>query len=290
MNDEARPVIVGVDGESSGWRALRWAVEESRIRGLPLRVVHAWRLPFLTPAESASEAARERIADVCRLPGQEILDQAGKLCADAGVGAELSLLEGSAADVLLSVSVEADQLVVGDHREGSSRWPRLGSVSSAVARRAVAPTTVVRGDGSSGHGRVVVGVDGSIGSERALRRAAVEADARGTELVALVAWQLREPALIDLQLPPVPSVEEVSAQAHGRLSDVVRRVLPGRTDVTVRVEHDAPADALIAAGASADLLVLGTRGLGGFSRLLLGSVSSPCVHRAPCPVQVVPDP
>lgn len=289
MNHEVRPIVVGVDGEASGWRALDWAIEEARMRGLPLRVVHVWRLPFLTPAESASDAARERLADACRLPGQEILDEAGKRCADAGVTGELSLLEGQPADALLSASAGADQLVVGDHRDGSSRWPRLGSVSSAVSRRAVVPTTVVRGDSASRHGRVVVGVDGSITSEHALRRAAVEADARGAELVALVAWQLREPALIDLQLPPVPSVEEVSAQARGRLTEVVRRVLPGRTDVQVRVEHDAPATALMSAAASADLLVVGTRGLGGFSRMLLGSVSSPCVHRAPCPVQVVPD-
>ena len=147
--------------------------------------------------------------------------------------------------------------------------------------------------------KLVVGVDGSPGGAKALRWAVAEARLRGVSLQLVHAWMvplidaLPEPWAIGL--PPVgPSDEEVyahlAAAAKAVLDDSLdqaRGQEPG-LDVEGELVEAHAAAALIAAAGDADLLVVGSRGRGGFAGLLLGSVSAECVHHAPCPVVVVP--
>lgn len=146
---------------------------------------------------------------------------------------------------------------------------------------------------------IVVGVDGSDHSQRALEWAAREAVAHGLPLSVLTvhqapvrAWGTTTPMV---QMPDVPGAgEELQAQAQQQATrDIADKALsslgedrPPKTDV--QVVTGLPADELIRASADADLLVVGTRGSGGFARLLLGSVSTQVVHHAHCPVVVVP--
>jgi nucleotide-binding universal stress UspA family protein len=140
-------------------------------------------------------------------------------------------------------------------------------------------------------GTIVVGVDGSDESKEALRWALGEARLRGARVVALRAWIY--PALAAGGLIPVTAdlVEQLSANEQKELAATVAEVA-GESDVEVEqvVVEDAPARALVAASEGADLLVVGTRGHGGFSGLLLGSVSQQCAHHASCPVVIVPPP
>jgi nucleotide-binding universal stress UspA family protein len=138
---------------------------------------------------------------------------------------------------------------------------------------------------------IVVGVDGSECGSKALEFAAAEAALRGARLRVVSAWRI--PAEVFAGgFVTVPGdtfdiyrvgAEEIVGQAVA----TVQRLQPGVECEGAALEGQ-PADVLIQQAAGAGLLVLGNRGLGGFSSLLLGSVSQQVVHHAPCPVVVVP--
>ncbi len=139
---------------------------------------------------------------------------------------------------------------------------------------------------------VVVGLDGSDGSLRALRFAAEEARLRGAKLRAVLAWEypltLYEGAAWAMaDAETMAEFERVARERLDRTLTSEQAALEG-VEVEREVVQGGPAPSLIDAAADADLLVVGTRGHGGFVGLLLGSVSQHCVHHAPCPVVVVP--
>lgn len=139
-------------------------------------------------------------------------------------------------------------------------------------------------------GRIVVGVDGSPGSESALHWAVREARLRGATVDVVHAWTY--PYIADVAYLSRASLDraEVEASAKEVLAETLHRVLGEATDVRVEevVSEGSAAHVLTETAKGADLLVVGTRGHGGFSGLLLGSVSQQAVHHAPCPVVVVP--
>jgi nucleotide-binding universal stress UspA family protein len=149
--------------------------------------------------------------------------------------------------------------------------------------------------------RIVVGVDGSAGAEKALHWACAEARLRGATLHVVHAWTVplieAIPDASMLGVPrPGPSDEEVYEHLRRAAEDVldscVRRGLADEdcAEVTLTQEllEGRPSRVLLESAGDADLLVVGSRGLGGFQGLLLGSVCAQCVHHAPCPVVIVP--
>lgn len=142
----------------------------------------------------------------------------------------------------------------------------------------------------AGWSTVVVGVDGSGASRSALRLAAEEAQAHGATLVALTAWQATPPIAGPTGRPPAMEIgDEPQDTVAGELSATVAEVLGAEVGaaVTTRVVEGQPAKALIDASGDADLVVVGTRGHGGFVGLLLGSTSQQVAAHAHCPVLVV---
>ena len=141
---------------------------------------------------------------------------------------------------------------------------------------------------------IVVGVDGSEGAKRALAWAADEARLRGAPLKVVLAWHWPAAALAGAAWSGVDSqlTDEFRKSARKRLDDLCAELAPRLEGVAVeRTVVEGPAAAcLIAAAAEADLLVVGTRGHGGFTDLLLGSVSQQCAHHSPCPIVIVPPP
>jgi nucleotide-binding universal stress UspA family protein len=146
--------------------------------------------------------------------------------------------------------------------------------------------------------KIVVGTDGSPSAQRAVRWALGEARLRGAALHIVHAWMvplveaLPEPWLL---ARPIGHTEEeledqLGAGAREFLAATVAeaKAAEPELDVIGELAEMRPAAALLAAARGADLLVVGSRGHGGFAGLLLGSVSSQCVHHAPCPVVVVP--
>lgn len=148
-------------------------------------------------------------------------------------------------------------------------------------------------------GTIVVGVDGSESSHEALRFAIAEGRLRSATLRAVHVWTMPifqaapDPFLLEVPSAPIDpgALEAVEAGARRVLDDAVDQVTRGK-DPGVEIERvfvEGPAAAgLIEEAAAADLLVVGTRGHGGFRGLLLGSVSQQCAHHAPCPIVIVP--
>jgi nucleotide-binding universal stress UspA family protein len=136
---------------------------------------------------------------------------------------------------------------------------------------------------------IVVGVDGSSGAAAALRFAAEEAELRGTTLRAVHAWTLPHVlAAGGLAPPPTPGlIEELDAQARRVLDEALEAIDDDGHPVERLVVQGSPALVLVAAAAGADLLVVGSRGHGGFAGLLLGSTSQQCALHARCPVVIV---
>jgi nucleotide-binding universal stress UspA family protein len=146
-------------------------------------------------------------------------------------------------------------------------------------------------DPQSGSGRIVVGVDGSYCSEEALRWALGQAQLTGQPVEAVISWS------IPVTYGGMGGSGAVAAldwegDATSTLKDTVAKAVdsPGADRVSQRVVAGHPAQVLLDAVADADLLVVGSRGLGGFKGMLLGSVSQEVVSRAPCPVVVIRTP
>jgi nucleotide-binding universal stress UspA family protein len=132
----------------------------------------------------------------------------------------------------------------------------------------------------------VVGVDGSDDSALALRWAAAAANAAGVPVRAVQSWI--HPRAAILPIAPVPvSAEQMDAQTHEAITAIVTDTLESTDAVTITVLRGSPAGALLGTVSPDSVLVLGSRGLGGFTGLLLGSVSQECVEYASCPVVVV---
>jgi nucleotide-binding universal stress UspA family protein len=137
---------------------------------------------------------------------------------------------------------------------------------------------------------IVVGVDGSGHSRKALERAAAEAVAHHAPLTVLVVHQ----AVRDVYGYPshyqedAPMTDKAREAAQAEVDEVLASLSAKPESVTVTAVHGLPAEVLIKASQDADLLVLGRRGMGGFARLRMGSVSSQVTHHAHCPVLVVP--
>ena len=148
-------------------------------------------------------------------------------------------------------------------------------------------------------GKIVLGVDGSPGAAQALEWAVAEAGFRKAALHVVHAWMV---PLIDA-MPEAwaigaPTIGPTDEEVYEHLAAAARKVLDEALDragaldpqleIVGELAEMRAAPALIAAAEDAELLVVGSRGRGGFSGLLLGSVSAQCVHHAPCPVVVVP--
>ena len=133
--------------------------------------------------------------------------------------------------------------------------------------------------------RIVVGVDGSAPAEKALEWAVAEATRSGGSLHLVSAW-LYPMAYSFAFTSTVPAVRHKAQETVDGAAARAREAAPALT-VTAEVMEQAAGPALVAAAADADLLVVGSRGIGGFEGLLLGSVSQYCARHAPCSVVVV---
>jgi nucleotide-binding universal stress UspA family protein len=139
-------------------------------------------------------------------------------------------------------------------------------------------------------GTIVVGVDGSGASIKALRYAVDEAKKTpGTEVRAVSAWHVPAGVYGSGWAPSDVDLDEFRKLAQAALDEGIRQADVGNSGVTVTpvLREGQPADVLCDEAEGSELLVVGTRGLGGFHGLLVGSVSQQCVHHASVPVVVI---
>jgi nucleotide-binding universal stress UspA family protein len=283
------PVLVGVDGSESSDAAVRWAADEARHVGVPLRILHAWVWPLyhvkLGPPPGAPPGAG------LRAQADRVLAHAAQLARETApsIRVETTLITGAAEAALLADAKKAQMLVVGHRGLDGFTGLLLGSVGVTVSAHAACPVVVVRGNPNP-NGDVVVGVDGSPQSHLALVTAFGEAARRGATLHAVHAWTLpirTEGDASDYEDVLVRGEREGLVLANREASDVGAD-FPGVTfEVTVG-DRSAGAE-LVAASAGAQLVVVGSRGVGGLKGLLLGSTAHALLHHAACPVLVARD-
>ena len=282
-------IVVGLDGSDESRSALRWAVAEAAIWDAELDVVHAWDLPFVIVPPPINLTYPADIEALERSAGALLDAEVEAVRVHTGPSprqVEKIIVRDTATRALLETAKGADLLVVGSRGHGGFTGLLLGSVSNQCVHHAPCPVTVVRETvDSSTHTRIVVGVDGSACGHEALTWAIAEAAARQQPLVALAAWSwLDQPGKFD----PDYGEKDVKAMAEAAVARALGEVRGGSDlDIEIRPVNDLPARALIEASSEASLLVVGSRGLGGFKGLLLGSVSNNTVHHAHCPVVVV---
>ncbi|GAA3721927.1 nucleotide-binding universal stress UspA family protein [Spinactinospora alkalitolerans] len=292
-----REIVAGVDGSGPAWAALEWAAAAAAGRGAALRIVYALSMPLV----------REPFGKAIRMaPTPEVAERGGAFLAAAAervgrahprlpVQTQVSAREPAPA--LLAAAEHAELAVVGSRGLGGLGSTFFGSVSLRVAAHAACPVVVIppeKKGGARGDRRdVVVGVDGSPASAAALRCALREAARIGADLVAV--HVLRAPE------PPGPLAPDADAESdrdrrtnaervEGYVHDFVARERPpgsGGVDVRVAVMEGHAAQALLEQSEGAALLVVGSRGHGGFLGLLLGSVSRAVLHHSAVPVMVV---
>ncbi|MFI9012327.1 universal stress protein [Actinosynnema sp. NPDC053489] len=279
------PIVVGVDGSDTAVEAAGWAAAEAARHRVPLKLVHAYVLPTHSYPELVLTGPEVQRA--FETQGRQWLDDVAGTVRAVAPEVETSLVVAPPTAALIAESRTARLVVVGSRGLGGFSGLLVGSVAVAVSTHGACPVVVVR-DPAPGDGPVVVGVDGSPVSEEAIAFAFEEASLRDAPLTAVLAWtdfQLDSPfgswATVDWS--------QVEADQRQLLAERLAGWQERYPDVRVdrRVVRGGPARALLQAARDARLLVVGSRGRGGFTGMLLGSTSQSLVYHATCPLAVV---
>ncbi|MET4539976.1 MULTISPECIES: universal stress protein [Micrococcaceae] len=303
-------IVVGVDGSEHGQCALVWAAREAERRQLPLHIVTAYSVPIF--AASGLDGGYATVDDsVIREGADAIVKQAMDKISGYAIDVDASVENGDAAGVLLDLSADAALLVFGSRGRGGFVGRLLGSVSSALPAHAKCPTVTVPlycadrlGENTEDkhikaeHAKagpravenvVAVGVDGSEQARVAVLEAAEQAQRMGAKLRVICAVPQYSGSLA--WVPAPLDRDALFADIRVQLDAGVAWLrshfpqLPIETDL----RDGSPVDVLVETSRSVELVVLGTRGRGGFAGMLLGSTSDGVLHHAKGPVLVVPD-
>ncbi|MEV0629240.1 universal stress protein [Nonomuraea wenchangensis] len=277
-------IVVGVDGSVAARAAVEWAAADALRTREPLRLVHAVdRTPY-----QIGRFPTPTLPDVLLREGRRILDEAVALVRERQpqVEVETREVEGAPALVLREEAEGASEIVVGSRGLGGFAGALLGSVSTHVAGHVRCPVVVVRAQRQPASGEIVVGVDDSPECRPALAYAFRQAELRGAKLRAVHAWQLPVHAFA----PEIAyDVDEIRAAQQQLLTGALESFREEHPAVEIIEETHSghPVDVLTAAGAQADLVVVGSHGRGAMGSALLGSVSRGVLHHARCAVAVV---
>lgn len=277
----SKPIAVATNDSPQSQAAVLWAAGRAARAGLPLVILHVVDDRWVAEPIPWTGELLER--------GEKLVETAaGRVRGTLPVEITTKVLEGGIADSLRKYSTQVSMLVVG------SGAPHLGGSLTdralQVAAAAKCPVAVIGIMGTDGGQGVVVGVDGSEEATQAVAFAAAEADREGQELTVVYAiWKpdkwVDSGALTETLAQRIEDEEQIvlSETASGLGEDypdlVVHRVLDTERE---------PAGALVHAAAGARLLVVGSRGRGGFKRLLLGSTAHAVLTHLPCPTVITP--
>ena len=291
MTSQSPRLLVGVDGTEGSVEALRWAAHEAARRSCPLQVMTCAVLPVAVEAgligsSSASGSAMDSIVGEYEAVNQRGVNLVRSFGLDIEVGGETVL--GAPTYALVGAAQPDDTIVIGATSHPGRLTEVLGSVATVVSHRAHCAVVVVHGTDrkDANVGRIAVGIDGSQCSEEALRWAIEEALRCDAELILVHGWTYPyqgpktgiTEARDDMKLDAMRTLE-----ASARL---VRDHAPTLRCHSI-ISEESPAKAIIDAAKEADMLVVGSRGHGGFSALLLGSVSRTVLQHSPVPVAVI---
>ncbi|WIY84153.1 universal stress protein [Propionimicrobium sp. PCR01-08-3] len=282
-------IVVGTDGSDRAYKAVSWAAERAIARGLPLLVVMVIPGPQVGRTFTAmNESFQEQFKGRCQQRLNAEVEQLRREYPEVDVSSEL--VEGYASYVLAQASKDAAQVVVGARGRGAPVSVKLlGGVSDAVTTHSHGPVAVITDESwENQNGPVIVGIDDSNEARAAARVAFEAADLRKVPLVVIHAWDyamIGTPWEYDIWDESMSQImDELTAQIKNVFADVQAQYPD--VEVDLRVIDSSPAQALIDASVDAGLVVVGSRGRGGFAGLLLGSTSKRVLREAHCPVIV----
>ncbi|MGY2746492.1 universal stress protein [Arthrobacter sp. UYCu723] len=277
-----KPIVVGINGSAGSEAALTWALQRAARLQLPVIAIHAVDDRWMSPDFQYQELIRES--------GMELLHKAAASASRQApdVKVEIQLRHGSAGAALREASKQASMVVVGVHDRHWMDGGPLTDRALQIVSASDSPVAVIPLKQGAAAGGVVVGVDGSEESSQAVQFAAAEADRGRDELTVVLGF--RSPARwVENRLPSSGLAETMVAENRIVLSESVAGLGDKYPDLVVhqRLEKDTePAKALVDIAAEARLLVAGSRGRGGFSRLVLGSTAHAVLLHVPCPTIV----
>ncbi len=273
-------IVIGMDGSDNAKGALRWAVEEADVHGATVHALLVWSYLDQQHVDPAAPFDPKYDASAAKATLGTWVSEA--------LGAEHQVELLVTCDLgprgLLEASDSADLLVLGARGRGGFQDLLLGSVTQRVVEAATRPVAVVRAPAPVRGGQVVVGVDGSASSVDALRWAAGEAKARDAELHVVHAWRLQVLAASPWVATAPDDIEGLSRQVLDQaMAD------PALTGVRAlgHLHHGGTGRVLVERSEEAALVVVGSRGQGRISSLILGSVTRQLLHHAACPVVVI---
>ncbi len=260
-------VVAGIDDSPAAEVAIRWAAAEAASRGAELHLVHAFIWPLFPVPLGASDMAPGLRAAADKIV-QGAVETAQKLEPTLTVRGVRT--DGFPAPVLISASMHADLVVIGTRSLGVALGALVGSTGLDLAANAHCPVVVVHPDQHERTGPVVIGYDGSAASSAALAFGLEHA--RRHALPVRVVAALTPSADHDLERE---LKAEINLGEQGANADLV-------------LINGHPAEQVLRLSADAELVVLGSRGRGGFAGMMLGSVSQTVLQHATCPVVVIP--
>jgi len=285
-------VVVGVDGSESSRGAARWAARWASARGervLVVRVIPHNPIPTWTGGFRAMVDGPDFAERVTAHVRDHLEQDAAELRAvHPELTIETAVVAGHPVELLARYAGQAAATVLA--ATGSSGLPGvLGGTVGGVLHEAHGPVTVIPAEAVASDGPVVVGLDGGPQSPR-IAQVAIDAAARlGCPLVAVHAWEI-DPAI---PAEPLAMLMKDQADIEAEYLQLLTRLTAGAQAVGVPVEHvvrwGRPHRVLAELAADAALLVLGSRGMGGFAGLLFGSVSRAVTRHPVCPTLVVRD-
>ncbi|WP_181009918.1 universal stress protein [Ornithinimicrobium sufpigmenti] len=297
MVDETRtltsPIVVGVAGAGEGDSALLWAARTAARTGTSLVVVHASDPEAVASRMAGAEImAVSAVLDAEEETQRELQGRIDALAQELGITARVEMVRGSPVSALLAHQDEAAVIVVGTGAKGAIEEFVLGSTSLGVTAHARCPVVVVNPGvdlDALTHGRIGVAVDGSADSRRAARAALALAHYTGARVTALNTWYLEVVNGFVVTEPDSQEWVQLETDRRELVEGVLaplRETYPG-VEVDVKIARGPVVMTLRDYSRECDVLVVGSRGLGGIRGRLLGSVSQRMMRTASCPVLVV---
>jgi nucleotide-binding universal stress UspA family protein len=286
-----RPVVAAIDGSEGSLRSAHLAAEEARLRNAPLELLTA--LPWSSLGLVATPAPDADVPTTLLTGAESVLRSVAAAVAPVLGGDRVTyrVVDDSAVAALQEASTRAQLLVLGSRGAGGVAGLVVGSTASAVVAAAGCPVVVLPDDTHvkvSRRRSVVVGVEGRPEDEEVLAFAFDEAAARGTDLIAVHAWQDVRLDATYQTIAPLVDWSSVRADEERVLAEALSGWRDKQPDVVVRevTLRDKAARGLLAAALTAELLVIGHRRRNRLATL--GSTTHGVLHRASCPLAVVP--